>query len=152
VPFDHAHAHDHLKYPVWHGVLWLLLPLYCASWLGLPVQNVFLTTKGIVKVGDFGIAKALNSTVDFARTQIGTPYYLYGCLTSQMCWLHRRYQRHCALCAARGHRSPEICQNLPYNRKSDVWAMGTCVGDGCLPWRLLWKPLILLTASVPMGI
>jgi serine/threonine protein kinase len=39
-------------------------------------QNVFLTTKGIVKVGDFGIAKALNSTADFAKTQIGTPYYL----------------------------------------------------------------------------
>ncbi len=47
-------------------------------------------------MGDFGIAKNLKSTFDKARTQIGTPYYL----------------------------SPEICQERPYDHKSDVWALG----------------------------
>ena len=42
----------------------------------LKSQNVFLTSNGIVKLGDFGIAKNLGSTEQMAKTQIGTPYYL----------------------------------------------------------------------------
>jgi NIMA (never in mitosis gene a)-related kinase len=30
----------------------------------------------MVKLGDFGISKILNSTADAASTVIGTPYYL----------------------------------------------------------------------------
>lgn len=62
----------------------------------LKSQNIFLTTKEIVKLGDFGIAKVLDASEDQARTQIGTPYYL----------------------------SPEICESKPYGRKSDVWSLG----------------------------
>ncbi|XP_022786792.1 serine/threonine-protein kinase Nek5-like [Stylophora pistillata] len=64
----------------------------------LKSQNIFLTKNGIVKLGDFGIARVLHSTMELARTCIGTPYYL----------------------------SPEICENKPYNNKSDIWSLG-CV-------------------------
>lgn len=62
----------------------------------LKTQNIFLTSKGEVKIGDFGIARVLKSTYDCAQTAIGTPYYL----------------------------SPEICQEKPYNQKSDIWSLG----------------------------
>ncbi|XP_068798575.1 serine/threonine-protein kinase Nek1 isoform X17 [Struthio camelus] len=66
-------------------------------------QNIFLTKDGTVQLGDFGIARVLNSTVELARTCIGTPYYL----------------------------SPEICQNKPYNNKSDIWALGCVLYEMC---------------------
>jgi len=62
----------------------------------LKTQNIFLTSKGEIKIGDFGIARVLQSTYDYAQTAIGTPYYL----------------------------SPEICQEKPYNQKSDIWSLG----------------------------
>lgn len=62
----------------------------------LKSQNLFLTGSGRLRIGDFGIAKVLDSTAAFAKTTIGTPYYL----------------------------SPEICQERPYSWSSDVWAMG----------------------------
>ncbi|XP_041054601.1 serine/threonine-protein kinase Nek5-like [Carcharodon carcharias] len=65
----------------------------------IKTQNIFLCHKGVtVKLGDFGIARMLNNTMELAHTCIGTPYYL----------------------------SPEICANQPYNNKTDIWSLG-CV-------------------------
>ncbi|XP_043827725.1 serine/threonine-protein kinase Nek1 isoform X3 [Dromiciops gliroides] len=66
-------------------------------------QNIFLTRDGTIQLGDFGIARVLNSTLELARTCIGTPYYL----------------------------SPEICENKPYNNKSDIWALGCVLYEMC---------------------
>ncbi len=57
--------------------------------------NIFLTKEFQVKIGDLGVARVLQNT-QYASTFIGTPLYL----------------------------SPEICEEKPYNEKSDVWALG----------------------------
>jgi len=56
-----------------------------------------------LKIGDFGIAKSLESTHAFAQTCIGTPYYL----------------------------APEICEDKPYSWGSDIWAMGCVLFEVC---------------------
>merc|ERR550514_973208 len=65
--------------------------------------NFFLSKSGNIKLGDFGIAKVLDSTAACAQTQIGTPYYL----------------------------SPEICRGKPYSWGSDIWAMGCILHELC---------------------
>ena len=42
----------------------------------LKSQNIFLTSSGMVKLGDFGIARVLTHTRENAKTIVGTPYYL----------------------------------------------------------------------------
>lgn len=39
-------------------------------------QNIFISQNNSLKLGDFGIARVLNRTIDKARTVVGTPYYL----------------------------------------------------------------------------
>jgi NIMA (never in mitosis gene a)-related kinase len=73
----------------------------------LKSQNVFLTKEGQIKLGDFGIARVLNRTVDFAQTSIGTPLYM----------------------------SPECCNNKPYSFKSDVWSLGCVLYETCTSGR-----------------
>ena len=41
----------------------------------LKSQNIFITKKGMVKLGDFGIARVLSNTRSKAKTVVGTPYY-----------------------------------------------------------------------------
>jgi len=70
-------------------------------------QNIFLTRCDgsellDLRIADFGVAKVLNERC-FAKTQIGTPYYL----------------------------SPEICKAQPYSCPSDVWALGCVLYEMC---------------------
>ena len=62
----------------------------------LKSQNIFMTSDGQVKIGDFGISKILEHTKDNVHTLVGTPCYL----------------------------SPEIIENQSYNLKSDIYALG----------------------------
>ncbi|KAK9812795.1 hypothetical protein WJX72_003948 [[Myrmecia] bisecta] len=65
--------------------------------------NLFLDANDNIKVGDLGVARALSNNSIFARTIVGTPYYL----------------------------SPELCEDKPYNEKSDVWALGVVLYECC---------------------
>eukprot|EP00199_Chlamydomonas_sp_CCMP681_P000941 CAMPEP_0119104632 /NCGR_PEP_ID=MMETSP1180-20130426/2800_1 /TAXON_ID=3052 ORGANISM="Chlamydomonas cf sp, Strain CCMP681" /NCGR_SAMPLE_ID=MMETSP1180 /ASSEMBLY_ACC=CAM_ASM_000741 /LENGTH=504 /DNA_ID=CAMNT_0007089451 /DNA_START=36 /DNA_END=1546 /DNA_ORIENTATION=+ len=66
--------------------------------------NVFLDDDLNVKLGDMGVAKILSTQTNFAKTIVGTPYYL----------------------------SPELCEDKPYNEKSDVWALGVVLYECCV--------------------
>ena len=68
----------------------------------LKTLNIFLKKDMEIKIGDLGVAKELNQA-SFANTLIGTPYYL----------------------------SPEMCEDKPYNQKSDVWALGCILYELC---------------------
>ena len=101
---------------VWRFFLQVLLGVHCMHvkhrtlHRDIKTLNIFLvdaTSNGqgdgdgdasrlIAKLGDLGVAKILSTQTNFAHTLVGTPYYL----------------------------SPEMCEDKPYNAKSDVWATG----------------------------
>lgn len=42
----------------------------------IKTQNIFLTKEGNVKLGDFGIARPLQLTLQKIKSVVGTPYYM----------------------------------------------------------------------------
>ena len=50
----------------------------------------------IIKLGDFGISKALGTHNDFAKTFLGTPYFM----------------------------PPEVIKGDQYGVRADIWALG----------------------------
>jgi NIMA (never in mitosis gene a)-related kinase len=80
----------------------------------IKTDNIYMSKANVAKLGDFGVSRNLNSTVDMSKTMAGTPYYM----------------------------SPEILRGdlFPfffilryfffyiflerYNLKSDMWSMG----------------------------
>ncbi|XP_004578724.2 serine/threonine-protein kinase Nek2 [Ochotona princeps] len=69
----------------------------------LKPANVFLDGKQNVKLGDFGLARILNHDTSFAKTFVGTPYYM----------------------------SPEQINRMSYNEKSDIWSLGCLLYELC---------------------
>jgi NIMA (never in mitosis gene a)-related kinase len=65
--------------------------------------NVFLTSDGTLKIGDFGISRTLEQTLQASRSFVGTPYYL----------------------------SPEMVEGKPYSSKADVWSLGVLLYHLC---------------------
>jgi serine/threonine protein kinase len=58
--------------------------------------NVFFDQGNNIKLGDFGLSRILSETSNYAKTNVGTPYYM----------------------------SPEQVNESEYNEKSDIWSAG----------------------------
>ncbi|XP_053158045.1 serine/threonine-protein kinase Nek5-like [Hemicordylus capensis] len=69
----------------------------------IKASNVFLMHTRTLKLGDFGISKVLDSTVELASTFVGTPYYM----------------------------SPEFCEGMLYSSKADIWVLGCLLFELC---------------------
>ena len=67
------------------------------------VNRVISLENDTIKIGDLGVARELNQSANMAHTVVGTPYYL----------------------------SPELCEEKPYNNKSDIWSLGCVLYELC---------------------
>ena len=62
----------------------------------IKTQNIFISRNGLLKLGDFGISRELESKDAKAGTSCGTPLFM----------------------------PPELCLGYKYDHKADVWAVG----------------------------
>lgn len=69
----------------------------------IKAMNIFLKRGMTIRIGDFGVAKTLLNEKEFTTTLTGTPFYF----------------------------SPEVCREMPYDSKSDIWALGCLLYEMC---------------------
>lgn len=62
----------------------------------IKTQNIFISKNNILKIGDFGISRQMETLSPMEMTACGTPYFM----------------------------APEVCMGKPYDSKADVWAIG----------------------------
>jgi NIMA (never in mitosis gene a)-related kinase len=65
----------------------------------IKTANIFIHADGILKVGDFGISRELQSSLDKVNTAAGTPYFM----------------------------APEVVAYTPYDSKADMWSLGVII-------------------------
>ncbi|RLV89002.1 Serine/threonine-protein kinase KIN3 [Spathaspora sp. JA1] len=89
-------------------------------------DNIFLINSGkTIKLGDFGLAKMLTSKNDFAKTYVGTPYYM----------------------------PPEILIDNPYSSVCDIWSLGCVLFEMCTlqpPFQA--KTHLQLQSKIKLGV
>ena len=93
----------------------------------LKPNNVFLTSDNKIKIGDFGLAKTLDTTYDMAETRTGARVYM----------------------------APERHRGERYHHKVDVWALGCILYELCtLKYTFTNIPDILVGryAPIPAGL
>jgi serine/threonine protein kinase len=69
----------------------------------LKLQNIFLSADNTLKLGDFGVARECDESVDLAATICGTPYYT----------------------------APEITRGEKYGSKADIFSLGIALYEIC---------------------
>ena len=84
---------------VWHYFIQIVRGLKALHELkichrDIKCANLFMTSKGVLKLGDLNVSKI--QKYGMLRTQTGTPYY--AC--------------------------PEVWKDMPYDHRSDIWSLG----------------------------
>ncbi|KAH6821716.1 kinase family with ARM repeat domain-containing protein [Perilla frutescens var. hirtella] len=85
----------------------------------MKLQNILIGAGSIVKLCDFGFARAMSANTVVLRSIKGTPLYM----------------------------APELVREQPYNHTADLWSLGVILKKilmGCVSPQIVFTPLFLL--------